>query len=348
MYKMLLATLLASVPFTLQGESAVTKGRADLPPRKVIVGTVMLPFWVPYPGLRSRLDELSAILDRLAAESKRKYGRGLDVAVLPETAVTGEVDGDTASHSIPLEGSLKDTFSRKARELHSYLVIPTYLLDDKEKKVCSNAAILFGRNGQIVGVYRKLHPAVHTGSDSMEGGVTPGKEAPVFACDFGKLGIQICYDIEFDYGWDQLARNGADLVVWPTQSPQTVRPAIRARQNGYYIVSSTWRHNASVFEPTGKIVAQIKSPEQVLVQEIDLSWAILPWSPQLKNGEALSAKYGNKVGYRYYEDEDRGMFWSNDPQVTIGQMFRSLDLAEADRELERIQFLYKKAGVPGN
>ena len=84
-----------------------------------------------------------------------------------------------------------------------------------------------------------------------------------------------------------------------------------------------------------------------MVQELDLSYAILPWSPTLKNGEAMSAKYGDKVGYRYYQDEDRGMFWSNDPHLTIGQMMRSMNLAEADRELDRIKLLYKKSGVPG-
>ena len=63
----------------------------------------------------------------------------------------------------------------------------------------------------------------------MEHGSTPGKEEPVFQCDFGKLGIQICYDMDFDYGWRELARQGAELVAWPTQSPQTSQPAC-ARQ----------------------------------------------------------------------------------------------------------------------
>ena len=141
------------------------------------------------------------------------------------------------------------------------------------------------------------------------------------------------------------------MVAWPTQSPQTSQPAARAKQNHYYIVSSTWRNNASIFEPTGKIVSQIKWPasektveagnlvapeDNTLVQELDLSYAILPWSPQLQNGAALREKYGEKAGSRYYEDEDRGIFWSNDPGVTIGDMMRSLGLSEARDELKRI------------
>ena len=159
-------------------------------------------------------------------------------------------------------------------------------------------------------------------------------------------GVQICFDIEYDYGWRELARKGAELVVWPTQSPQTTHPAARAIAHRYYIVSSTWRDNASFFEPTGKIIAQIKEPSHVLVQELDLSYAILPWSSKLKKGAALKEKYGDKVGFHYYEDEDEGIFWSNDPRVTVGQMVRSLGLSQQEEELKRIRRLYQSAGVP--
>jgi predicted amidohydrolase len=314
----------------------------------VIVGTALQAFWVTYPGLDKRLEQLAGIVDRLAAESLKKYGRGLDLAVLPEAAVTGELRGDIVAGSFPLAGPVQETFARKAREHRCYIVVPTFLLEDKEKRLVSNVGILIGRQGEVVGTYRKLHLAVPTGSDSMEGGVTPGKEVPVFRCDFGNLGIQICFDIQFDYGWDVLARAGADLVAWPTQSPQTSQPSFRARRGRYYIVSSTWRNNASIFEPTGKIIAQIKEPEQVLVQELDLSYALLPWSRRLANGEALRKIYGERVGFRYYQDEDLGIFWSNDPQVPIGRMIQAIGATELEFELPRIQKLYRKAGVPGS
>ena len=323
-------------------------GTANRPPRKVIIGTVMQAFWEEYPGLDKRLEQLGAIVDRMAEESKRKYGRGLDLAILPEEAVTGESSDDLLRTSAPFEGPVREAFARKARELGCYIVVPMNLLEDKQRRICSNVAILVGRKGEVVGTYRKVHLAVPVGSDSMEGGLTPGKEEPVFQCDFGKLGIQICFDMEYDYGWDQLALEGAELVAWPTQQPGTSGPAARALRHRCYIVSSTWRNNASVFEPTGKIVAQVKPPEQVLVQEIDLSYAILPWSKKLRNGDALTEKYGDKVGFHYYDDDDLGIFWSNDPSATIGQMVRSLGLDEEEEELQRIRQLYRKAGVPDN
>jgi hypothetical protein len=151
--------------------------------------------------------------------------------------------------------------------------------------------------------------------------------------------------MEFADGWTELARKGAELIAWPTQSPQTSQPAFRAKEHRCYIVSSTWRHNASIFEPTGKIAAQITPPRSILVHEIDLSYALLPWSSKLRNGEALRQAYGDRVGFRYYEDEDRGIFWSNDPGTTIGEMARAFGVLELEDEMARVREFYRKARV---
>ena len=357
------------VGFVLQALSAAgagipLKSTSDQPPRKVIVGTVMQPFWGKYPGLEKRLQQLTVIVDRMQALSQKKYGRGLDLAVLPEVAITGQGEdvGTVAGWSYPLKGAIQDTFAQEARKLHSYIVVTTYLREEGAAKRYSNAAILFGRNGEVVGIYRKVQLVVDTRTGSMEHGCTPGREEPVFQCDFGKVGIQICYDMDFDYGWGELARKGAELVAWPSQSPETSQPACRAKHNHYYIVSSTWHNNASIFEPTGKIVSQVtwamrddkvkvgnlNPPENnILVQELDLSYAIVAYSRALQRGEALTKLYGDKVGYRYYQDEECGMFWSNDPHMTIRQMLRGLGLEEMQEEYQRAAEFYHKAGLPG-
>jgi predicted amidohydrolase len=281
----------------------------------------------------------------MAAQARQAYGRGLDLAILPETALTGEAGSDAVAQSVAFEGEARDAFTRKAREHSCYIIVPTYLLDSKEKKRCSNAAILVGRKGEVVGTYRKVHLVVSLERGTMESGSTPGDALPVFDCDFGKLGIQICYDVNFPEGWAELGQRGAELIAWPTQSPQTSQPAFRARDNRCYIVSSTWRHNASIFEPTGKIAEQIKPPQSVLVQELDLSYALLPWSSKLRNGEALRKIFGDKVGFHYYEDEDCGIFWSNDSKMPIGEMVRSIGVRELEEEMARVRQFYRAAGV---
>ena len=313
-------------------------------PRKVIIGTAIEDLVGAYPGLEQRLTQLTGLVDRLVEQSSQKYGRSPDLAILTEMAVTGEAGEDVRACAVPLEGPLREAFSRKAKEHHCYIVAPTYLRSADGKR-CSNAAILFGRDGAVAGVYHKVHLVPDDDSEILESGSTPGTAVPVFQCDFGRLGIQICYDMEFDYGWDELARRGCELVAWPTQSPQTATPAFRAMHGLYYVVSSTWRNNASIFEPSGRIAAHILEPEKLLTYEIDLSYAILPWSDKLENGKALQKQFGERIGFHYYEEEDRGIFWSNDPRTTIREMVHSFGLEERHEQLTRVQQVYRKAGL---
>jgi hypothetical protein len=234
--------------------------------------------------------------------------------------------------------------SSLAREHKCYILLPLDLAEQGSNgPIASNAAVLFDRQGEVAGVYRKIHPVALVGTDELERGITPGRDVQVFKCDFGNLGVQICWDIQFDDGWDALGRNGAEIVAWPTASPATVLPSVRAAWHRYYVVSSTWRDNATIYEPTGMVAAQILPPERILVQQLDLSYAILGWSAFLENGQALKDKFGEKVGIHYSTREDMGLFWSNDPATTIGAMIRSIGGEELDRQLERNARLHSAA-----
>jgi predicted amidohydrolase len=320
------------------------RSKADSAPRKVVVGTVIFGPYGKYPGLDGRLKVLGGLIDEMARQASGKYpGHGLDLAILPETTVTSTT-GPASSRAIGLEGPVSETFGALARKHRTYLVASMDLAEEGPKGTTyANSAVLFDREGKVAGIYRKAHPVALLGSDDLEGGITPGRDYPVFDCDFGKLGIQICWDVQFDDGWAALAEKGAEIVAWPTASPATAQPASRAARHRYYVVSSTWREDATVFEPTGLVAAQVEPPGAVLVHQLDLSYAVLGWSAPLRDGKALTEKYGDKVGYHYERREDLGLFWSNDRETTIGAMIRSLGLEEIDAQVERNRSLHDAA-----
>ncbi|MEX0887441.1 MAG: carbon-nitrogen hydrolase family protein [Phycisphaeraceae bacterium] len=310
-------------------------------PRKIVVGTTISSIWQGWPGLDERLAQLGALIDEMAAQAEAQYGTGLDLAVLTEYAVTAGRHGHAADVALPLEGPILDYFAAKAREHDTYIVIPMILEEDRERGLYTNAAVLVDRAGALVGIYRKVHPVAAPGQDLLEGGVTPGTEHPVFDTDFGRLGIQICFDMSFDDGWRELAAAGAEIVAWPTAAPQTLQPAHRAHEHGYYLVSSTPRNNATVFDPLGQVVAQIESDAALdagratLVAQVDLDYAILWWQQPLREGALFDEAFGPRAGYRYSRREDSGVFWSNDPGKPIGDMVEELGLERADETLER-------------
>ncbi len=308
--------------------------RQDQPPRKVLVGTVVSGYDVFTQPLERRLQQMDEYLEELAGAARQEYpGRRLDLVVLPEYLLGHR--GDTLAQKTVRLGEVLPRISAAAKSHGCYLVVPMLLHEESPPNRYTNAAVLVDREGREVGIYRKVHPVAPQNSDVMEGGLTPGRDFPVFQCDFGRVGIQTCFDMLYPDGWQALADQGADIVALPSASPETVHPIVYAVEHGYYIVSATPRDHSAVYNPVGMIEAEVTQPGAVLVHEIDLSWAILHWDPALDEGAALRRRFGDKVGYHWYHAEDNGLFWSNDPAMPIGRMLASLHLSVYATEVER-------------
>jgi predicted amidohydrolase len=304
-------------------------------PRKVVVGTAMLGMSRDYPGLDARLTELSALIAQMAAQAAEQHaGARLDLAALPEYAVNGGLSGTAAEVAFPLEGPVLDAIGGRARAHSCYVVLPLVLVEDREAGLYSNAAVLLDRRGEVAGIYRKVHGVPGPGPEVLEGGIIAGQDFPVFDCDFGKVGMQICYDMAFDEGWEVLGRKGAEVVVWPSQWPGQISPSARALSHSYFVLTSTWRNNASLIDPTGHVIREIRG-DGVFVEQIDLAYVLLHWQEALKEGKVFDEQYGARAGYRYDPAEDSGIFWSNDPQTPILEMVSALGLEPKPEQLAR-------------
>lgn len=312
--------------------------RAESPPRKVLLGTVVGGYEIYSKSLEKRLQKIVDIVDDLSDRAGRDYpGKPLDMVVFPEYFIARPGDS-LAQKTVRLDEVLPQ-LAACASSHHCYLVVPMLLHEDGLPVRYTNAAVLVGRKGQLVGIYRKVHPVASHGSDVMEGGLTPGRDFPVFACDFGRVGIQICFDMLYSDGWAALAKQGAEIIALPSADAETARPCMYALQHQYYIVSATPRDHAAVYSPVGLVEAQATEEGAVLLHQIDLSFAVVHWDEALEEGAGLSRRYGQKVGFFYYRPEDKGIFWSNDPNTTIGQMISSLGLMVSDANVERIRLL---------
>src|SRR5208337_4448478 len=105
---------------------------------------------------------LSSFVDAMTKAARQKYHAGLDIAALPEAAVTGMAEGSAKDIALPLEGAVLDTLGAAARRNKTYVVVPLFLAEDVAKTKLYNACALLDRRGKVVGIYRKVHPV---GSD---------------------------------------------------------------------------------------------------------------------------------------------------------------------------------------
>lgn len=131
--------------------------------------------------------------------------------------------------------------SRKMGEIarkYGMYVVPNYYEKDGDK--IYNTSVLIGRDGEIVGKYRKVHlPGME------KWGCEGGKELPVFDTDIGRIGFAICYDIMFPEHCRSVALLGADIIIhqtvgWGLDRYETGEALIRVRsaENAAYIVAA--------------------------------------------------------------------------------------------------------------
>jgi predicted amidohydrolase len=304
-----------------------TLARRDQLPRKILVGTEISGYdLIEKFTLEQRFQRMDEYLDAMELQAKAKYpGKRLDMVLLGEYFMAHGKDS-LAQNAIRLDEVVPRIAACASRH-GCYLAVPLVLREDGPVERYSNATLLMGRDGKVVGIYRKVHPTTDLKYELLEGGMMPGSTVPVFNCDFGRVGIQTCFDLVYPDGWASLERQGAELVLLPTETPQTVRPSMYALDHRYYIVSATPRNHSAVYNPIGMIEAEI-GEEGVLVHEIDLSYAIAGWDPGWDGGDTLKRKFGDRVGYHYYFGEDCGIYWSNDPKTSIGQLMREFGFPE--------------------
>lgn len=98
-----------------------------------------------------------------------------------------------------------DRFADLARTYKTYLTIALMETAQDGRLFCTS--ILLGREGQVVGKYRKTHALP---DDTM----ALGDELPVFQTDFGILGLSLSTDFYFPEVYAVERMKGADILIW--------------------------------------------------------------------------------------------------------------------------------------
>ncbi|MGH2858182.1 MAG: nitrilase-related carbon-nitrogen hydrolase, partial [Solirubrobacteraceae bacterium] len=144
-----------------------------------------------------------------------------DVIVLPELASSGYVfqsAQEAAAVAIARDDPLLHEWAQAAAHGEA-VVVAGFCERGADGHVYNSAVVLDG--GRVLGVYRKTHLW-----DREKLWFAPGDEPPrVFETSAGRIGVLVCYDLEFPEMPRQLALAGAELIAVPTNWPLGDRPA---------------------------------------------------------------------------------------------------------------------------
>ena len=149
--------------------------------------------------------------------------------VLPEIALQWGIKGSPIDLAVPVAGPETEVFADIARRYQLRIMLGMLERDDD---AVYNSAVLINPNGQVDGLYRKVHLAV---GGEIESGILPGEGFPVFETEIGRIGCNICMDSSVTESSRMVGLNGADFLLLPIMGDHRAwQPGLRVFDPGRF------------------------------------------------------------------------------------------------------------------
>jgi apolipoprotein N-acyltransferase len=216
------------------------------------------------------------MLERLSEQTRMATGRGAQVVVWPEAALSKD----------PAR-AYRAELGELARDIGAYLVVGYGVVEPRGFR---NEVVTVTPSGEIVGRYGKNHPVSFLGGSSIWRGVYPTVDTP-----FGKMGSVICYDMDFTDTPRELALRGAKLIAVPSSDWRAIASKhytfaiFRALETGAAFVKSEYSRDSAIVDPYGRIVASVATPNG--------SQDLLVGDVPLRSGVPVAARWGDWVAW---------------------------------------------------
>jgi 5-aminopentanamidase len=218
-------------------------------------------------------------LELLEAAARDAAGRGARLLVCPEMFLTGYlIGGDVHRLAEPADGP---SFRRVAAIAAGHGIAVAYGYPERDGDAVHNAVTVVSAGGERLAGYRKTHLF----GDHDRTHFTPGAEPLVQAdVDGVRVGVLICYDVEFPETARAHALAGTDLLLVPTGLmrpyefvPNVLVPA-RAFENQIYVAyanrcgregDTEYAGLSCLAGPDGTVRARAGDGEELVVADVD-------------------------------------------------------------------------------
>ena len=260
-------------------------------------------------------------LTRISNLVEQEGKRGTDLIALPET-----FNWQNKNEPESLDGVTVSTMSKLAQRYNTYVVCP---IDRSQGGFRLNSSVMLDRDGQIASVYDKVYP--YWSEFDLEPPVDVINSTPhVVTTDFGRVGMAVCFDVNFPQVWQELADQDADLVVWPSAYSAGRSLQAHAINHHYYIVTSTYNRDCIVYDITGEEILYETSEDVNITRiSLDLDRGIYHENFNLDKRDRLLADHSDLIEMEQWLGlEQWFVLRGKNPDVSVRDLARQYGLEE--------------------
>jgi beta-ureidopropionase len=234
-----------------------------------------------------------------------------DLVLLPETfAAAGVPSSGFSDIAETVDGPIAHMLGSSARDGNMNVAAGVLV---KENGSMSNRALVFGRRGELVGTYAKMHPV---GGEAASG-VGPGGEPGTVDLDIGRVGMAICFDINWPSLWEELAARRVDFACWLSAYDGGFPLRSYAWQHQYPIISSVLSYHARLYDITGEEVTLTSRWQRLGYLELNLDRELFHTDGQVQKLIEVQSRYGTAVRLKTFTEEHLFTLESVEPGLSV-------------------------------
>lgn len=220
-------------------------------------------------------------------------------------------------------------FSRVAAAAGCYVAYAAFR--ERPAGTWRNSIVLLDRAGAPMGAYDKNHPTV----PELEDGEAPGREAPIFTCDFGRVACAICFDLNFEELLRTYAAEAPDLILFASLfhgGPLQAHWAYTCRAHFAAAVAGL---PSAIRNPTGQPVATTTNYRHFVTAAVNLDCKLAHLDFNGEKLAALKRAYGREV--TIYDPGLLGsvLVSSENERRTAAELFEEFAIEPLDAYLAR-------------
>jgi hypothetical protein len=168
-----------------------------------------------------------------------------------------------------------------------YIAYPCLRFDDEDN--IRNTIYLIGRDGSIAGHYDKNHP---TGYEVERYGFGFFDRPGIVDCDFGRVALLICFDLNFEDFLAKHRNQGIDLAVFCSHYHGGFMQEYWAYQCRAHLLSAIKDCPCRVLSPVGEVLGESSNYFRSITRTVNLDTRVIHWDGNVEKVQAAKEKYG--------------------------------------------------------